>query len=285
MSLPFDARLKNLVQMRPEDLAHALRLHEPQPVQVLNVDLSTITAATDVALGFGEPLVCIYDVNFQASYDGGLAGRLLLYNVLLHHRFGVPVHTVVVLLRPAADHSALTGHVKYRTRRRGGKMDYTFEIVRLWQLPVRSILKGGLGMLPLAPLCRQAGDLALDDALPPLLRQLKERLNRETTPEDAAKLFSATYVLTGLVLPRDRVDDFFRGERIMMESSTYRGLIEDGELAGSKKMLFRQGRVRFGPPNEAIEASLEAIKDFERLQRMGERLLTVSGWQELLDTP
>ena len=185
MSLPFDATIKDVVQVCPADVAAVLGLDELGPPSILNVDLSTITAATDIVFGFGEPLVSIYDLNFQSGRDAALAARLLLYNALLYQRFGVPVHTIVVLLRPAADDLALTGKLKYRTRRRGGKLDFSFEVVRLWQLPVRSILQGGVGTLPLAPLCRQLGDLPLEDALPDLVRQIDSRLSRETTAVDA----------------------------------------------------------------------------------------------------
>src|SRR5438105_3467806 len=100
MPLRYDATLKDLISRHWADFAALLRLDGPPPAQLLNVDLSTVSAATDFAVGFGKPVQWIADLNFQASRDAGLARRVWLYHALLHHRYGVPVHTVIILLRP-----------------------------------------------------------------------------------------------------------------------------------------------------------------------------------------
>ena len=41
------------------------------PVKVLNVDLSTVTAAADLVLGLGDPLEEILQLDFQASASAG----------------------------------------------------------------------------------------------------------------------------------------------------------------------------------------------------------------------
>jgi hypothetical protein len=43
-----------------------------------------------------------------------------------------------------------------------------------------------------------------------------------------------------------------------MESSTYRGLINDGRLDGAKRMLLRLVRRKFGAPDEATKAAVGA---------------------------
>jgi hypothetical protein len=67
-----------------------------------------------------------------------------------------------------------------------------------------------------------------------------------------------------------------------MESSTYRGLINDGRLEEAHKLLLRLGRKKFGAPEEAIEATVRAIRRLKRLEDLVERLLTVNSWEELL---
>jgi hypothetical protein len=203
MPLPFDATLKDLVQNHPHDWEVKLGLRGPEPVTVLNVDLSTISAATDVALGFGDPLQWLVDLNFQASRAADLADRILLYNALLRYRYHVPVHSLVLLLRSAADDPNQTGKVRYQVRPRRGKMDFGFEVVRLWRWPVKRILTGGVGTLPLAPLCQMPGGVSLEEGLPGVIHYVAERLSRETTPDQTAKLLTATYVLTGLRVSRD----------------------------------------------------------------------------------
>ena len=128
MPFPFDATLKDIVQDFVDDYEAALRLTGPQPTTVLNVDLSTISAATDIALGHGDPLAAITNLNFQSGSDAELPDRALLYNAVLHYRYHVPVHSVVLLLRPVADSPPLKGQVRYVGRKRRGKMDFSFEV-------------------------------------------------------------------------------------------------------------------------------------------------------------
>jgi hypothetical protein len=58
-----------------------------------------------------------------------------------------------------------------------------------------------------------------------------------------------------------------------------------GRIDTLQRMLLRQGRQRLGEPSETITATLTALTDVERLEKLTERLLQVASWQELLDTP
>src|SRR5436189_1274785 len=118
MSHPFDATLKDILGQRPADLREPFRLSGLEPVQALNVDLSTISAATDVAIGFGDPVQEIADLNFQSGPDRNVDARLLLYNAAFHLKFAVPVRSILVLLRPKAETPGLNGKLSYVS---GGK--------------------------------------------------------------------------------------------------------------------------------------------------------------------
>src|SRR5271155_4122894 len=107
MSLQFDATLKGTVL---EDVAgYAVRFGLPagKPASLLDVDLSTLSAATDSAIGVGDPLEEIADLNFQSGPDARLPKRVLLYNSALHYRYGVPVRSIIILMRPKADNPNL----------------------------------------------------------------------------------------------------------------------------------------------------------------------------------
>jgi hypothetical protein len=71
----------------------------------------------------------------------------------------------------------------------------------------------------------------------------------------------------------------------MEYSDTYLEILEEGEAKGARKFLLRLGQKQFGVPDRATKAALEAITDPERLEQLGERVLEVSSWQELLATP
>ena len=91
-------------------------------------------------------------LEFQAGYDPEMSRRLLRYNVLLHYRHGLPVQSVVVLLRREADGPAITGALRYDAPNTDGSLDFRYRIARVWEHPVADVLSGGLGTLPLAPL-------------------------------------------------------------------------------------------------------------------------------------
>lgn len=83
-------------------------------------------------------------VEFQASADPTLASRLLQYNVLLHHRTGEPVETILFLLRRAADSAGLSG--TYELSRANGSLilHFRYGVVRVWELPLAEVLRGPL---------------------------------------------------------------------------------------------------------------------------------------------
>jgi len=150
---------------------------------------------------------------------------------------------------------------------------------------VQRFLAGGLGTLPLAPLCRLPAATSVEAALLPVIRRVVERLEREATPDNRAKLLTATYVLAGLRVTPEAAERLFQGVRAMKESSTYQAILAEGRIKALQKAVLRLGRQRFrSPPSETVQADIQAITDEGRLERMTERLLIVSSWQELLET-
>jgi hypothetical protein len=288
MSLPYDATLKDLVQSFPRDWLAALGLPAGGPVAAVNVDLSTVSAATDAVFALGEPPESYVTLDFQSSRDASLARRVLVYNVLLHQRFRVPVHSAVVLLRRAAEDSGLDGTVRYEAQPGRGGLDFRFEVVRLWQRPVDELLRGTVGTLPLAPLGALPEGLTPDEALPVVVRRIEERLVGEATPLDAAKLLTAAYVLTGMRVSEDEAKRIFQGglmlENVLEDSTTYQYILRKGAIRHTRQLLLRQGRAKFGEPDAATVARIEVIDDLDQLDRLGERLVTAATWQELFES-
>jgi predicted transposase YdaD len=77
---------------------------------------------------------------------------------------------------------------------------------------------------------------------------------------------------------------------LLKDSSFYQVLLEEGMEKGerqgrireARETLFRQGRIRFGRLPRVTRAAIEAIDDLERLEHLSERLLTATGWADLL---
>jgi len=286
VSHPYDAALKDILGHSVLDLTPPLHLPK-LPARTLNVDLATVSAATDVAFGFGEPLQEIVDINVQSGPDPKLDARLQLYNVAYHYRYSVPVRTILMLLRPAADHPRLTGKLAYHAGQT--RVEFTYEIVRLWKQPLALYLNGGLGLLPLAPLCQLPKGVPVKQALQRVVHQIDQRLVTEAPHALATKLMTATFVLAGLRVRGPRLDDIFRGVKVMHDSSAFTLYEEKGRQKGREegmqKMLLRQGSHRFGTPDEATVAAVQAVHDVDRLERMTDAILTVRSWHKLLATP
>jgi hypothetical protein len=56
----------------------------------------------------------------------------------------------------------------------------------------------------------------------------------------------------------------------------------EGRAEGERRMLLLLGSARLGPPDDVARSRLDAIADVDVLERLAERLLTVSSWAELL---
>ncbi len=305
MPLPFDATLKELVQAHPADWLAMLDQPPTGPVEFLTPDLSTLTAFTDIVLRTGDALL---HLDFQSGPDPTLPRRVLLYNVLLHDSYGVPVHSIVILLRARADRVDLTGTLSYAARPGRGKLDFAFEVIRLWQVPVERLLTSGLGTLPLAVLGQIPAGRTPDEVLPEVIAQLVQRIEGEAPPEQAPILLTASYVLMGLRLSRERAIELFQGVRKMRDSTTYQAILDEGRAEGeikgraegeikgraegeikgraeeARRLLLRLGRKHLGDPDATVETTVRAIADVERLEQMVERITEVASWQDLLRT-
>jgi hypothetical protein len=224
---------------------------------------------------------------------------VLAYNVLLHRTYRVPVHSTVLLLRQQAQHPNLTGRVQYAARPGRGKMDFSFEVVSLWEIPADDLLQGPLATLPLAVLGWLPDSLRLTDALAAVVKRLAQRLQQDAAGEQAERLLTAAYILTGLRLPKQEdVSQLFRGVSIAMrESVTYQAILEEGRIEGREegreegrveelhRTILRQGRERFGEADQSVCRDIEAIADVDALEELSLRLLKVSSWAELLARP
>src|ERR1700691_5211945 len=128
----------------------------------------------DVAIGFRVPIQEIVDLNFQSGPDPEVPARCHLYSAALNFRFGVPVRTILILLRPKADADGIDGKLAYISGASG--VEFRYEVVRMWQPPVEAFFAGGVSLLPLAPLCQMPADQPLADAMRSVVREIDRRL-------------------------------------------------------------------------------------------------------------
>lgn len=287
MAQPFDVTLKDLLETHPADCLRLAGIVTDAPITVIDADLATVSAEADKVFRIEEPQPWLMHFEPQASYDAGLPERMLRYNVLLHGRHQLPVRSVALLLRPKADGPEMTGAVRHRL---GDEryLKFAYRILRIWEMPVETVLAGGIGTLPLAPLAD-----VTEAALPGVIRRMEARTRAETTPAEQATLWTSTYVLMGLRYQAKFVSRLLEGVRAMEESVTYQAIIRKGEAKGkvegavhlAQKMLLIQGEDRFGAPDASTKSALAAITDLDRLESLIPRILHVANWAELLAEP
>jgi hypothetical protein len=285
MAMTFDATLKDMGRESPEGFLAAFDRLPAAPVKLLNVDLSTVTTAADLILGLGEPLEEIIHLDFQSSAAARKHADLLAYNALLFAHYLVPVHTILLLLRPAAAHANLNGRIAYEPRPGRGRMDFSYEVVPLWRRPADELLAAELGVVPLAILGRLPEGLSLEDGLVAVAQRMAERVMSEAPPERANKLLTEAYLLAGLRIRRDVAARIFRGIRVMQESDTYLAIIDEGQEKSTRDDILIFGEERFGAPTESVKAQLNAVTDLPRLKRMVRRAAKAANWEEILNTP
>jgi len=255
MGKPFDATLKQLLDLFAVDwidwLAPVVGLPPHVGVDPLDVDLSTVQVSADKVFRLRPPAEGLLHLEPQASHDGGLPDRLLLYNALLHDRYGGPVYSVAILLRREANAKAITGSLSRRTADGTEYLRFGYTAIRVWELHADDLLAGGLGALPLALLTDDA-----KDRLEELVGQLDRRLNGPDVPDHTRKiLLTSSYILSWLRYNKARIDSLFARANAMKESTTYQGILLEGRTEG-----LREGRQE-GQLHALRETLLDVLSD------------------------
>ena len=284
----FDPTLKSLVEDHPLDWLMFSGRTTQAAVAVVESDVATVSGAADKVLRVHDPIPWLLHLELQAGHDADLVERLQWYNTLLGYRHRLAVRTVLILLRPQAESPRITGVYRQRFPDEEPYLEFRYRVVRLWQVPAEQLLAGGPGVLPLALL-----GAVPDASLAGVLRRMDERLVGEVGPAARETLLMAAFLLAGLRMDPAAAAELFRGVGYMEESATYQMILKQGEAKGevrgkaeeARAILMRLGRRRFGPADASTTATLAAIDDIERLERLSERLLEVHDWADLLATP
>ena len=278
MSKPFDATVKELISAYPADWLAALGVPITAPPEVLSAELSTVSAAADTLIKVGDLVV---HIDLESGPDDFLARRMLLYNVLAHHHTGLPVHSVVVLMRANAVGGGPPGGVEYAPRPDRGGLRFRFETVRAWELPVADLLTAGIGFLPLAVLGKPPPGQTRAQALPAIAKRIADRAEHEAGA-DAERLLVAAYILSAMHVPPAVGRGIFNKVIAMKDSPGYQFILEEGAIDFARETLLKLGEQRFGEPTEKQANRLNAIEDLDRLRRMMLKVLTAKSWDAML---
>lgn len=242
-------------------------------------------------------------LEIQADYDAGLPTRLLEYNVFIDsdNGFAWPVRSVVILLRPEADGRTITGRVT-RVGFDGARyIEFAYQVVRLWTIPATALLAGPLAVVPLTPLADLTGW-----SMPAVVEAMRQRIETEAPTQEAERLWLATYILLGLRDDSDAITRLLEGVFDMRGSSTLNALLErgrtqglaegldrgraegldrgrvEGETQALRRVVLMLGTKRFGEPEPAARARIEAISDVATLNHLVGQIASTTDWAQLL---
>jgi predicted transposase YdaD len=312
MSKPYDATPKALLEIGPADWPPFLGV-PARTVEIVNADVSTVKAAADkVLLVRADQGDRIQHIEFQAGPDISVPRRTHGYNALLEERHGLPVESVVILLRPEADLAVINGvYQRCLPATAGPYLQFHYRVIRVWEFPVATVLQAGISLLPLAPISAVG-----QNELLAVIQQIRKRLDAETDQGIVGELWTATKVLLGLRYQAEFIDQLLHGVRAMKESTTYQAILEEGRQEGiqkgrqegiqkgrqegleeglqtgrreerpaeARRLLIQLGEKRFGTsPSPEQRAALEAITDPARLEELVLRTLYVGNWADLLE--
>jgi predicted transposase YdaD len=271
MKAEYDNLLKYLAENYAAQLA-AWLLGKPagQSVQLLKTELSLQPARADLlALCAGEP--DILHIEFEtdpAQIEPPLPLRMLDYFVRVYRRERRPVRQVVIVLAETRAEIPAGFHV--------GETRHGYRVLKLWEQDPAPLL---------AVLARTAQPVQL-------LTEVATRVSAIPNFDQRIDLTAAAGILAGLRFDKPLVQQLFRRE-IMIQSSIYRDILEEGEMLGEQRglrlgkldTLQRQLQRRFGILPVNLREAL-ALLDITTLDQLSEALFDfaslddVSAWLE-----
>ena len=176
MAKVFDATLNTLIDENVGDWANFLASRAgvpPGPATVLDTDLSARLQA-DRLFRIDGPVPALLHLELESTGRLGIPDELLRYNVAARAVAGLPVHSVLVLLRPKATATDLTGRLEVTGADGPAYLTFRYAVVRVWQESIDAQLGAGPGLAPLALLTNEA---AAD--LPAAFVRFRDRLRAD----------------------------------------------------------------------------------------------------------
>jgi len=165
----FDVSAKELVWDDPAGWVERFAIVPPGPVEVIDSDITTLSAAADKVIRVGGPAPYLVNIELQSYHATDLTRTLWFRQVALDYRHDLPVLTILVLLCKEANSPSLTGFYERQLPDGWSTNRYNYRVVRLWKEEPEPYLASGVGLVPLAPLA----DVP-EAALPQVVRRMAE---------------------------------------------------------------------------------------------------------------
>lgn len=288
MAKKFDATLNSLIDEHLDDWAIFLgtRAGVPLgPVTALDTDLST-TLQADRLFRVEGASPAVLHLELESTGRLGIPAELLRYNVAAWGATGLPVHSVLMLLRPKATATDLTGRFEVIGADGRPYLGFEYTVVRVWQETVEALLSAGVGIAPMALLTNEAAS-DLDAAFERFVKRLQTTGVPSTVEQG---ILGSAYVLCGLRYALEQIETLYRNFSMTLEdSTTYQQIlnkgVSQGQVEAALRMLLRFGTTKFGAaPSPEQLARLNGIGNLAHIEELADQLPDSVGWYELLES-
>jgi predicted transposase/invertase (TIGR01784 family) len=265
----FDSTCKFLAEICSQDFATWL-LGEPINLTELSpteLSLELIRADALILLQSEE---LVLQIEFQTDLKRTVPFRMLDYRVRTYRRFPHKrMHQVVIYLQKTSS------ELVYQTTFNLEKTTHEYQVIRLWEQPTEFFLQSPV-LLPFAVLTQTQDKTAT-------LRQVAAEINRIADPKLESNIAASTFVLAGLVLEAEVVQQLLRKE-IMQESVTYQAIKAEGHEEGlereARSFLLRLLNRKLGSVPESILSQIQGLS-VEQMEALGEALFDCSTTADL----
>ena len=267
----FDIVAKDVIDTFPEDmLGFLMEGWDIEFVEHLDSELTTVeTRQMDSLIKVlldGEEVLVHCEFQTTDSTHADMVQRTVDYLGRCYGRYGLPIFSHVIYLRPNAGRNDPGGYVQDVT---GHRLIVEYKVIRLIEVEGQSVLEAQQpGLLPFCPLMKPPEGI---DALTWLNQCVETTKSLSLDAPTRNNLLLEMWVMGGLVHDSDAIAHLFP-EDIMQESSVYQDIIAKGVQLGTKanaiENILQILEIRFQAAESSIQSALEAIDDLQRLKEL-----------------
>ena len=267
----FDIVAKDVIDTFPEDmLGFLMEGWDIEFVEHLDSELTTVeTRQMDSLIKVlldGEEVLVHCEFQTTDSTHADMVQRTVDYLGRCYGRYGLPIFSHVIYLRPNAGRNDPGGYVQDVT---GHRLIVEYKVIRLIEVDGQSVLEAQQpGLLPFCPLMKPPAGI---NALTWLNQCVETTKSLSLDAPIRNNLLLDLWVMGGLVHDSDAIAHLFP-EDIMQESSVYQDIIAKGVQLGTKATVIEDIlqilEIRFQATESSIQSALEAIDDTQRLKAL-----------------
>jgi hypothetical protein len=203
-------------------------------------------------------------IEIETFADRGIALQVFEDNLLTRIERGVVPDVIVLVLRPKGK-AQVEHQFDESSRHELTSLAGSFRVIELWKLDADDLFAANdVGMIPWVPLTRFSG--------PPeqILRQCRERIDRQATPAEHEALLAVTTLLTSVVFDDEALLNIFGGTRAVIESPLLNRILAQKEQQARQADVLHALQIRFkGVPDDLAE-KVRAVQDAQYLTDLHE---------------